>query len=426
MSGKLTKLSDGASGLFIQNLRFNTTLISFNFYLPLKKENVAVNALLPFVLTTCSEKYPDFSKLNYKLNKLYGARLSASAEKVGDFQLLKMAISVIDDKYALDNEQLTAQGCELLQSLLFEPKVQNGAFYDTDVEREKRKAIEHIRGEISEKRLYARGRMIEEMYEGLDYGVSKCGTEEDVNKITGETLFDAWRNLLAHAYIHVNVISRTLPAGLFEDLSDKLSSINRSYITDFSATKPTLKAEKVNTVTERMDIAQGKLVMGFSSDICGNDEAAAPLLVMTDMFGGGPYSRLFNNVREKMSLCYYCSASSVRIKGLVMVDSGVEAANAEKAQAEILNQLDIIKKGEFSDFEFESSIKGLTDSLKSSNDSQEALDVWYSVKMASGKLFSPEDTIELIGKVTKQDVVAAAKGVNLHTVYRLLPKEENS
>lgn len=424
MSVKLTQLSDGASGMFVQNLRFNTTRISFNFYLPLKKENVAVNALLPFVLTTCGEKYPDFSRLNYKLNKLYGAHLSASAEKVGDFQLLRMSISVIDDKYTLDDEPLTAQGCELLQSLLFEPKIENGAFCSNDVEREKRKAIEHIRGEISEKRIYARGRMIEEMFADDDYGVSKCGTEEDVNKITGESLYDAWRNLLAHAYIHVNVISRTLPSGFFEKLSEKLSSINRSFITDFSVGKPAKKAQQVNTVTERMDITQGKLVMGFSSDMNGDDDATAPLIVMTDIFGGGPYSRLFNNVREKMSLCYYCSASSVRSKGIVMVDSGVEAANAQKAQEEILNQLEIIKKGEFTDFEFESSKKGLTDSLKSSNDSQEALDVWYALKVATGKVYSPEDIIELIGTVKREDVVTAAKGVNLHTVYRLLPKED--
>ncbi|MBP3706206.1 MAG: insulinase family protein [Clostridia bacterium] len=425
MSVKMTKLSDGASGMFIQSLRFNTTLISFNFYLPLKRENVAVNALLPFVLTTCGEKYPDFSRLNYKLNKLYGARLSASAEKIGDFQLLKMAISVIDDKYTLDNEQLTQQACELLQSLLFEPKLADGAFHDSDVEREKRKAIEHIRGELSEKRIYAKNRMIEEMFSDEDYGVSKCGTEEDVQKITGESLYDAWRNLLAHAYIHVNVISRNLPSGLFETLSEKLSSINRSYITDFSAVRPTKAATEVKTVTERMDVAQGKLVMGFSSDICGEGERATSLMVMADIFGGGPYSRLFSNVREKMSLCYYCAATSVRIKGLVVVESGVEAQNAQKARNEILNQLEIMKNGDFTDFEFESSIKGITDSLKSSNDSQETIDIWYSVKMCSGRLYSPEDVIQELSCVTRENVIKAAQGIKLNTEYLLLPKEEN-
>lgn len=423
MSAKITQLSNGAEGVFIKNDRFNTTLVSYNFYMPLRAETAAHYALLPFMLTTCCDKYPDFSKLNFKLSKLYGANLSASAEKVGDFQLIKIAISVIDDRFSLDGEKLSDSAIELLNRLVFEPKVKDGAFYDEDIAREKRKAVEHIRGEISEKRIYARKRLIEEMYKGKPYGVSKCGTEEEVEKITGQSLYKAWREVLSHAFLRVNVISRSMPNGLFDVVSQKLSEIDRENITGSPVCTPTEKAKKVNTVTENLDIAQGKLVMGFSSETYGDEESTAALSVMCDIFGGGPYSRLFSNVREKMSLCYYCSASSVKAKGLIMVDSGVEKENAETAQKEILNQLEIIKKGEFTDTEFDSSIKGMTDSLNSYNDSQGLLDVWYSVKIFKDKLLSPEDSAELLCSVTRDDVVRAAKGVNLHTVYKLLPKE---
>lgn len=423
MSAKITQLSNGAEGVFIKNDRFNTTLVSYNFYMPLRAETAAHYALLPFMLTTCCDKYPDFSKLNFKLSKLYGANLSASAEKVGDFQLIKIAISVIDDRFSLDGEKLSDSAIELLNRLVFEPKVKDGAFYDEDIAREKRKAVEHIRGEISEKRIYARKRLIEEMYKGKPYGVSKCGTEEEVEKITGQSLYKAWREVLSHAFLRVNVISRSMPNGLFDVVSQKLSEIDRENITGSPVCTPTEKAKKVNTVTENLDIAQGKLVMGFSSETYGDEESTAALSVMCDIFGGGPYSRLFSNVREKMSLCYYCSASSVKAKGLIMVDSGVEKENAETAQKEILNQLEIIKKGEFTDTEFDSSIKGMADSLNSYNDSQGLLDVWYSVKIFKDKLLSPEDSAELLCSVTRDDVVRAAKGVNLHTVYKLLPKE---
>lgn len=423
MSAKVTQLSNGAEGVFIKNDRFNTTLVSYNFYMPLRAQTAAHYALLPFVLTTCSEKYPDFSRLNYKLSKLYGANLSASAEKVGDFQLIKIAISVIDDRFTLDNEQLFESAAELLNQLVFEPKISNGAFCEADVTREKRKATEHIKGEISEKRIYARKRLIEEMYHGEPYGVAKCGTIEDVEKITGASLNKAWQDVLSHAFIRVNVISRNMPQRLFDAVSERLSKIDRQTITGTPVCTPTAKAKKVTAVAENLDIAQGKLVMGFSSEIYGDEESTAGLAVMCDIFGGGPYSRLFNNVREKMSLCYYCSASSVRAKGLILVDSGVEKKNAETAEAEILNQLKIIKNGEFTDTEFDSSIKGMTDSLKSYNDSQELLDVWYSVKIFKEKLLSPEDSAKLISSVTRDDVIRAARGVNLHTVYKLLPKE---
>lgn len=421
MSVNITKICDGVDGLFIRNSRFNTTNISFNFYLPLNKDTVAENALLPFVMTTCSSKYPDFSKLNFKLSKLYGAELSATAEKTGDYQLLKIAISVIDDRFTLDGEELTEQACQLLTSLVFEPKTENGEFFAEDIEREKRKAIEHIRSEISQKRTYAKGRMIEEMYKGKPFGLPKCGTEEQVNAITGKSLFTAWQNMLKSAYVRINVISRSMPQKLFEGIEESFSKISRENITDTSVVSPTRKATSVHEVTERMDIAQGKLVLGMSSKIHGNDEKTVSLLVMTDIFGGGPYSRLFANVREAMSLCYYCTATSIRGKGLITVESGVEADNCEKALKEILNQLEIMKKGEFSDFELEASKKSIIDSMRSYNDSQAALDTWYSVKICDGVPISPEEVTELISKVTRAAVIKAANGVFLHTVYRLLP-----
>lgn len=424
MLGKILKLSDGVEGLFIKNDRFNTTSISFNFYLPLSANTVAGYALLPFVLTTCGKQFKDFSALNYKLNKLYGARLGASTEKIGDYQLLRMTVSVINDKYTIDEESLVMQASELILALIFEPNVENNAFLEADLAREKRKAIEHIKGEISEKRTYAKNRLIQEMYKGSAYGIPKCGTVEDVEAITGESLYNSWLNMLSMAFVRVQVIGSAVPNGLFEAIAEKFNNIERKNITDCTNSEATKPCEIPNVVVERMDVKQGKLVLGFSSEMFGNDDETIPLMVMCDIFGGGPYSRLFANVREKMSLCYYCSASSVRAKGLITVDSGVEIENADKAQTEILNQLEIVKKGDFTDFEFNSSIKSICDSLNSYNDSQGSLDLWYALKVNNLNLYSLEDIAEKISAVTREDVINTAGGVKLHTVYKLLPKED--
>lgn len=423
MSEKIVKLKEGIEGLFIKNQRFNTTSISFNFYLPLKKENVAENALLPFILTSSGKDYPSFSALNFKLSKLYGARLDASTEKYGDCQLLRMTISVIDDRFTFDSDSLVKQASELLLGLIFNPNAENGEFSENDVKREKRKAIEHIKGEIAEKRIYAKNRLISEMYKASPYGLPKCGTVEMVEKITSKSLYAAWKNMLSSAFLRIHVVGAALPNRFFEDIAEKFEAVDRFNITDYTLCAPTKALDKPKTVFEKMDVKQGKLVMGFSCEMYGDDDLSLPLMVMCDIFGGGPYSRLFSNVREKMSLCYYCSASSVRYKGLLTVDSGVEMDNTEKAQKEILNQLEIIKKGEFSDFEFESSIKSICDSLSTYYDSQNSLDLWYALKINNQNLYSPEDIAEKIKKITREDVIYAAKGVKLHTIYKLLPKE---
>lgn len=424
MSSKITLKTDGIEGLFIANNRFNTTSVSFNFYLPMCKETVAENALLPFILTSCSKDYPSFTALNLKLNKLYGARVNSSCEKYGDYQLLRMSVSVIDDKFSFDSDSLVKEASELLLKLIFNPSVENQAFLEADVEREKRKAIEHIKGEIAEKRIYAKNRLISEMFAGTPYGIPKCGTVDDVKKVTPQSLYKAWQNMLETAFVRINVVGAAVPPKLFEDIKQKFETVNRHNITDCKTCTHTIPKEQVSTVVDKMDVKQGKLVMGFSTDLYGNDDVSLPLMVMCDIFGGGPYSRLFTNVREKMSLCYYCSASSVRSKGLLTVDSGIEVQNADKAITEILNQLEIMKKGEFTDSEFDSSIKSICDSLNTYYDSQGALDLWYALKVNCENIYSPKDISEKITRITKEDVISAAKGVKLHTVYKLLPKED--
>ena len=425
MSVSEFKISNGVQGLFIKNSRFKTTLAAVNFYLPLKRDRVAEFALLPFILTTCGKDYPSFRKLNCKLSKLYGAKLTASAEKIGDYQLLKMSVSVIADKYALDGETLTQEAIGLLTSLVFEPKVEDGSFFFEDVEREKRKAIEHIKGEFSEKRIYAKERLIEEMYKDDCYGTPKCGKIEDVEAIDGTALFKAWQEMLKTAFIRINVVSNTMPAGLFDSIAERLSGVDRENITDISKTKPTKPSKEVKKIIEKTAVNQGKLVMGFSLENAGGDTSTADSFVATDVFGGGPYSKLFSNVREKMSLCYYCAARSVRIKGLVTVESGIEAENAEKAQKAILEQLKILQDGNLSDDEFNSSILGLSDSLKTYNDSSEALELWYSTRISDDEILSPEEFASRVKSVKKEDVIKAANGIKLNTVFLLLPEVGN-
>ena len=415
-------IAKGVEGIFINNSRFNTTLISFNFYLPLKAENISANALLTYILSTCSGEYGGFKAMNRRLNMLYGADVAVSALPVGDTQLLRFVITVINDRFTPDNEKVISKACDYIMSLIFNPRINKEGFYEEDLLREKRKMLEDIKAELNEKRAFARKRLKEEMFEEDPFGVGKLGTADAAKQISSKRLFYAWREMLSDSFVRVHVIGEKLPENLFNQIGKKFSSISRNTDFDYKKCFPVKARESVKTVCERMNVIQGKLVMGFSSETFGNDDESLPLMVATDIFGGGPYSKLFSVVREKMSLCYYCSASAVRNKGFVMVDSGLEAENAKKAQDEIINQLEKVKAGDFSDFEFDSSIKSIVQSLNSYQDSLTSLDVWYALKIHNKSLYSPEDVSKMIYSITRDDVIKAAKGIRLNTVYLLLPE----
>ncbi len=419
---KIYPLGDGVEGLFIQNERFSTTRISINLYIPLKKEKVAAFALLPYILSSCSADYPDFTALNFELANLYGADVGGVPDKLGDTQILKFFSFCINDDLVPEDFSVVRSATDLLLKMIFEPSTENEAFKPYDLEREKRLTIEKIEGLINEKRSYAIAKTLLEMYKDDEFGCLKCGSIEDVTAITEASLYKAWKEALSTATIRVQVIGKALPEGLFEAISDKLKDVRRNPISPKAAV-PKKKAKEVNFINEYMDVNQGKLVMGFTSDFVGDDKSSAHLTVFADLLGGGPYSKLFKNVREKMSLCYYCAARVDRNKGFLLVDSGVEADKMDKTYREILNQIDSLKKGEFDQEELEASKRSIKDTLLGLSDSIAALDGFYSSRFL-GDPTSPEELIKAIEMVSKEDVIAAANLYTLDTVYKLMPKKE--
>lgn len=419
------RLGAAAEGRFIESRRFNTTYISFHFYTPLNTERLAEDALLPYLLTSCSADYKSFTELNLTLLKLYGAELSCSVSKSGDYLHSKIGIRVINPAFAFDKEDTVRQAADILLSLIFNPSVKDQAFRDADVSREKRKTIERIDNEINNKRSFARTRLTALMFEGEPYGEFIYGTREAVEKIDGRSMYNAWQRLLSGSEIQLNVVSSESPDELFALFSDKLSRFERSEKapTVHSTLRPT---DTPRTVREEMEVTQGKLVMGFSSDVSGDLDKALPLMLFADIFGGGPYSRLFENVREKQSLCYYCSAAQRRNKGYMIVDSGVEAENCEKAKAAILAELDALKKGEIEEERLEASKKSVIDSLHSYGDSASALDSWYTRDIYTEKLPTPEAAAIALEAITREDIERVARGIKLHTVYELMPEKEGA
>ncbi len=201
-------------------------------------------------------------------------------------------------------------------------------------------------------------------------------------------------------------------------MTESLLKIDRDYGGDNSSNLSSLKAE-VCRVTEPHDVAQSKMVMAFKTGY----ENIAVMRLMNAVYGGSPISKLFMNVREKLSLCYYCSSGYNDRKGVLYVDSGVEHANAKKAEAEILNQLEAMKKGDFTDDEFENARRTMLNGIKGVSDNANDIGNWYFQRIYSGDIFTPEEYIERLKKVTREEVIAAANSLRLDTVYVLTGKE---
>lgn len=411
-----TSISDATELCTIASKSFKSSCVSVSFVVPLS-EKASFYALVPNVLERSSANYPTLAHIERKLALLYGTELATEISKIGESHVIKFAIACIDDRFALDGEAIAAECSKLLFEIIFNPKLENGVFCTEEVEGEKRILCERLYAEQSDKRTYAKNRCEEIMFEDEAYGIHRLGDIETIMSITPATLYDAYLELLRTAKISVCVSGNTNVAYVKELFEGYISKVSRS--AESSQTLFVEAAEDVQYVKEQEAVKQGKLVMGFRLGMSNSNDNYAARRVMVDLFGGSPHSKLFTVVREKMSLCYYCSARMIRAKGIMFVQSGIESYNEEKAKNAILEQLEEIKKGNFTDSDIESSVRALEDSFKSVTDSAEALESWYMSQCVSGEYLAPDVFIEAFKAVTREDIIKVAKDVTLDTVFML-------
>lgn len=426
MQSKFSRLeiAPGVSFNTIKDDRFKTGRISVTMFLPLEKETAAVYAVLPFVLTNSCRKYPDFTSLNRHLDELYGASLFADVNKMGEMQALTVAVSFLDDKFTLEGENLSRSLTQLLCDILFDPlQTEAGAFKEKVVEQEKRQLIELIDSEYSDKKAFAKTRCEQVMCQDEKFGISKWGKKEEVAALSPGDISKAWKTALKTAKIEIMALGDLDEKSALAGLKEAFSKTKRENVAKFE-TQVIKKAEKVKEQCEKQDVAQCKLVMGFRTCAAQTDKEVMAVRVAIALFGTTPQSKLFLNVREKLSLCYYCAAKYDKIKGIMLVQSGVEQKNLDKARDEILNQLDEIKNGNFTEAELDDTKRSLANSYRTIGDFLSGLENFYLSQVFDGEFLAPEQFIEAIEKVSKEQVAAAAKLITLDTVYALVGSEE--
>lgn len=414
-----TKLADGVYLTCLPARKFKTSLLSAQFVTPLRQETASAYALLPAVLRRGTVSYPDMGAMAAYLDQLYGARIDYTIRKKGENQCVGFVASMIDDSFTPGGERLLEPVAALLGELICEPVTKHGRFIPAYFESEKTNLIDAIRSLINDKREYADSRLLREMCAGEPYGIPRLGDEESVEKLQPKKLYALYKELISTARLELFYSGSASQKRVEQALLAAFSTLPRDVVREIAIPQEHIVRGEVLCVEDAMDVTQGKLGMGFS---CGSDDYAAMMLGNT-LFGGSSNSKLFLNVREKLSLCYYALSLYHRQKGLITVSSGIEFENFQKAYDEIMAQLDAVRKGDLEDWELEGARSTLLNAYASMGDSQGKLENFYLGQAATGQTETPEELAKQVRDVTPERIFRAMETVKLDTVYFLKGKE---
>ncbi len=411
---KKTEIKKGINLYLIPEKKFKTYYAGIHFHTPLLKETATENAILPLLLKRGSKSFPTKSAISEKLDMLMGASLSAYVQKKGETQLLSFSISGVSDSFAPYGECFK-EGIFLLSDIITKPLL---PFKEDYLKSEKEHLAEIIESEKNDKRRYAVLRCKEEMNKGESYAVPESGYADKIDEMTAASLEKRYSEILENAPVDIIV------AGNFDtELSEKIISEAFSSLRERSTSYPETKSatpSEITTVTEELSVSQGKLCIGFVTGVPKSVTEDYPALtVYNSIFGGGAHSKLFMNVREKLSLAYYAGSTYEYSKGIITVSSGIESKNFEKARDEIFLQHKAMTDGDITDTELSVSKKALVNSLKSSGDSVGGIAAYCLSGILLKMPVSKEELIEKIEKVTKEDVVRVGKNITPKLIYFL-------
>ncbi len=421
MNCKETEIKKGIKMHCIKTDKFKTNLIAVFLTTKLNRENVTKNALVSTVLRRGSKNMQTQEDISKQMEEMYGASFDCGLDKTGDNQVLKFYIEVLNDNFLpRTNEDLLESAVKNMLEIVFDPYTENESFKEEYVEQEKNNIQKIIEGKIDNKARYALDRCIEEMYKNQPFGLYKFGYIEDLKDLNGKNLYEYYKKLIDECKIDI-FVSGNIDDEIEKKISEneniqKLVSREANYVQPMIANKEI--KDKENIVTESMEVTQGKLVLGLDVDI-DKEDLKYDTLIYNSLLGGTATSKMFQNVREKAHLAYVASSSYLRNKNNIFINCGIDIPNYEKALELIREQIEDMKKGDFTEEEIQNAKKGIIATIKTIEDEQDTEVSYYFGQELSNQKVSVKEYIEKIEKVNKKNIIDIANKITINTIYFL-------
>ena len=425
MQEKIIEIKKGIKLHLIKNDKFKTNLISVFITRPLNREEVTKNALIPAVLRRGTENLKTQEDINKQLENMYGSNFNCGIEKTGDNHVIKFYLESLNDNFISDTESLVQNSINTLFDIVFNPLLIENKFNTEYIDGEKNNLKQIIDAKIDNKNLYSLIRCTEKMYKDKPYSLYKYGYSEDLEKIDAQNLYEYYTKVINESKIDI-FISGDLDSNQIENIVrenmniKKLNDREGKFIVNIQDSE-NINNDKVNEVEEKMDVTQGKLVIGLNINNVSKDDKNTMFnaILYNTILGDSANSKLFQNVREKAHLAYTTRSTYIRPKNIIFVRAGIEIDNYQKALDIIKEQLEDMKNGNFTDDEINNAKNYLYSSINSIEEEQDTEITYYFGQELSQAFYSPEEYKKNIELVNKEQIINIANNISINTIYFL-------
>jgi predicted Zn-dependent peptidase len=397
--------------------KFKTITLSLYVHQPLGAEATKI-ALLPQVLRRGCKGFPDMRTIVMYLEDLFGASMGADIAKIGERQMMVFRFEVVNDRFAPKKINALEKSIQFLWKILSQPVTAKGGLHPDYVDQEKENLKRLIEGMINERMSYAYERCIQEMCKDEAYARYEYGKLDEIDPITPKDLLKLHDRLLVESPVDLFVSGDVDPKKVAA-IARKTFKFRRRKVRTIPPTEVRQGDGKIQEHVERLDVEQGKMVLGCRTGVIWGTPETFPLVMYNGLLGAFPHSKLFANVREKEGLAYAVHSSLDHTKGLLFITAGIDPAKYEKCIEVIKLQMADLASGKISDDEWEKTRLTITDRVRSREDNPSAKIGSFLEMSLNGKPMTAAQVIDGVTRVSRGDVVRAAGRVKPDTIFYL-------
>lgn len=409
------KLQEGVELHFIESDKFTTNRIRVRFAAEMSEQTVAGRVLVANLLEMGNQDYPSAQRLRMRLAELYGAHFSTSVSKRGRVHFVDLTISYINPHYLPEQEDITGEIIDFLETCLFKPLKNGSAFKEDVFAVEKNNLLSFLETEVEDNFYHADVEMSKLYYEDEAVQIPRVGRIDLVEQVTAETAFKTYSNMLRLDKIDIFVLGQVDQALVQEKFSSfSFKYRNPKLELEYQQAYSKVTRERV----ERKEARQSILELAYHLQVVYNDVNYPALLVFNGLLGAFSHSKLFMNVREKESLAYTIGSQISIFSGMLKIYAGINRQDKLKAIKLIRQQVMALKQGKFTEDDLNLTKNMLVHSATLAQDRQNNLleQVYNQVTMGQRNV-TLEEWIEAVNKVSREDILRVGQLVRLQAVY---------
>lgn len=403
---------NGISVTVVKTDKFKSIIGMLCFKTPIKKEMMVTRRLIRSLLMHSCKKYPTAKELSINTLKNYGAFYQGATIREGNYMINKFLFRILEDKYTQKGN--FDKSVDTFKEIIFNPNVTNKEFNEEEFDLFYQTMKSEIESEIERPRNYAIDKLCGQM--GIDSVITYKPTIEQLEKVTSKSLYEGYLDMIENSEKEFIIAGNIEDDALDNCVKKLLENLSQKKYNVPLIVKNDLISNKLNSKVENYNGKQSILTLGLKLGEISDFERLYVVPIYSGILGGGASSRLFNVVREKNSLAYFCFSRYERDDSMIAIISGIEKDNYDKTLnliKEVVEKMNSVSEEEISRVKEE-----IISSLKESDDYLQN----YPQRIYNGKLYeilSNEEKIENIKKVTKKDVEAIYNKIFLTDSYFL-------